>query len=49
VARLPVPVEQLVERFGPHLHDVPPGGFAPVGEPDRIVQTHCCFCGHRVL
>jgi assimilatory nitrate reductase catalytic subunit len=47
VAKLPVPVEQLVSEFGPHRHDVPAGGWAPVGEPDRVVKTHCCFCGQQ--
>jgi assimilatory nitrate reductase catalytic subunit len=47
MARLPVPVAELVDRFGPHLHTVPPGGWAPVQEPDRLVKTHCCFCGQQ--
>ncbi len=47
MAKPPLPIEQLVERFGPHLHTVPPGGWAPMGEPDRLVKTHCCFCGQQ--
>ncbi len=47
MAQLPVSVEQLVHRFGPHAHSVPPGGWAPVGAADRIVKTHCCFCGQQ--
>jgi assimilatory nitrate reductase catalytic subunit len=47
MARLPIPVSDLIERFGPHRQDVPPGGWAPVGEPDKIVKTHCCFCGQQ--
>jgi assimilatory nitrate reductase catalytic subunit len=47
MAKLPVPPQQLVERFGPHRHSVPAGGWTPVGEPDRIVKTHCCFCGQQ--
>jgi assimilatory nitrate reductase catalytic subunit len=47
MARLPVPLPQLVERFGPHRKDVPSGGWAPMGEPDRTVKTHCCFCGQQ--
>jgi assimilatory nitrate reductase catalytic subunit len=42
-----VPIEQLVDLFGPHLHTEPPGGWAPMGEPDRLVKTHCCFCGQQ--
>jgi assimilatory nitrate reductase catalytic subunit len=47
MAKLPIVTERLIEEFGPHLHTVPPGGFAPVGEPDRVVKTHCCFCGQQ--
>ncbi len=47
MAKLPIITEKLIEEFGPHLNTVPPGGFAPVGEPDRVVETHCCFCGQQ--
>jgi len=47
MAKLPIVTERLIEEFGPHLNTVPPGGFAPVGEPDRVVETHCCFCGQQ--
>jgi assimilatory nitrate reductase catalytic subunit len=47
MARLPVPVEQLVARFGPHAQRVPAGGWSTRGEPDRLVKTHCCFCGQQ--
>jgi assimilatory nitrate reductase catalytic subunit len=47
MAKLPVPVRDLVERFGPHLHTVPPGGWTASREPDRVVKTHCCFCGQQ--
>jgi assimilatory nitrate reductase catalytic subunit len=46
VGRLPAPVEELVDRFGPHLAFEPPGGFL-ARAPDRKVETHCCFCGHQ--
>ena len=45
MAHIPQPISELVERYGPHLHDVPPGGWASGEEPDRLVKTHCCFCG----
>ncbi|QQR75376.1 MAG: molybdopterin oxidoreductase family protein [Holophagales bacterium] len=45
MARLPIPAEQLVERFGPHLNYPPPAGFPGRSEPDAVVPTHCCFCG----
>jgi len=47
MAKLPVSVVDLVDRFGPHRHDVPPGGWVSAGEPDRVVKTHCCFCGQQ--
>src|SRR5262245_40633110 len=42
---LPPTLGQLTEQYGPHLHDTPPGGWQGRGEPDRLVKTHCCFCG----
>jgi assimilatory nitrate reductase catalytic subunit len=47
MATLPVPIEQLIESFGPHLNHVPPGGWAGRGEPEKLVKTHCCFCGQQ--
>ena len=47
MAKLPAPIPALVDRFGPHVHTVPAGGWAPVHEPDRVVKTHCCFCGQQ--
>ncbi len=47
MATLPCSVDELVERFGPHLNAEPPGGFAARTAPDRTVQTHCCFCGQQ--
>ncbi len=45
MAKLPVPFEALIEKFGPHRADVPPGGWQGRDEPDSLVKTHCCFCG----
>ncbi len=47
MARLPAPVPALVERFGPHAQRTPPGGWSARGAPDRLVKTHCCFCGQQ--
>ena len=35
---------QFIERFGPTLAYEPPGGWQEQ-KPDRLVKTHCCFCG----
>jgi assimilatory nitrate reductase catalytic subunit len=45
MAKLPVPLERLNDQFGPHLNYEPPGGWRGRGEPERLVKTHCCFCG----
>jgi len=47
MARPPVPVEQLIEQFGPTLNYDPPGGWQGRGEPEKLVKTHCCFCGQQ--
>ena len=48
MARPPRSEEELVERYGPHLNEAPPGGWnAGLGEIDRAVPTHCCFCGQQ--
>ncbi len=47
MAKVPVPVEKLIEQFGPHLNYDPAGGWKGRGEPDKIVKTHCCFCGQQ--
>src|SRR5713101_6439630 len=40
---VPQTLTQLIAQYGPHLRDTPVGGERQV--PDRLVQTHCCFCG----
>ncbi|MEI8280877.1 MAG: molybdopterin-dependent oxidoreductase, partial [Armatimonadota bacterium] len=45
MAKLPASAKVLEDKFGPHLAYVPPGGWVGRAEPDKIVKTHCCFCG----
>ncbi len=47
MAKTPVPVDTLIEQFGPHPVNEPPGGWRGRGEPERLVKTHCCFCGQQ--
>ena len=47
MARPPVTEEELVARYGPHLNEAPPGGWDAGLEVDRVVETHCCFCGQQ--
>jgi assimilatory nitrate reductase catalytic subunit len=49
LAERPASLEALQEQFGPHRNDAPPGGFEENARrpPDRLVKTHCCFCGQQ--
>ncbi|HXX92365.1 MAG TPA: molybdopterin oxidoreductase family protein [Planctomycetota bacterium] len=44
MARLPQSPEALIERFGPRLAEAPASGWEN-RDPDRLVKTHCSFCG----
>lgn len=44
MAKLPQELKQLIEIYGPHLN-YPRVGDSSGGAPDRLVKTHCCFCG----
>jgi assimilatory nitrate reductase catalytic subunit len=37
---------ELIERFGPSLAHTR-AGTDDAGPPDRLVKTHCCFCGQQ--
>lgn len=45
MAKLPTTAEKIIEQFGPHLNFAPQEGYAGRDEPDKVVETHCCFCG----
>ena len=47
MARPPITDDELIARYGPHLNEAPPGGWNAGLEVDRVVQTHCCFCGQQ--
>lgn len=47
MAKTPVPVDTLIEQFGPTPVNEPPGGWRGRGEPETLVKTHCCFCGQQ--
>jgi assimilatory nitrate reductase catalytic subunit len=42
MATLSTPEAALIARYGPHLHDRSAGSAEAA---DRLVKTHCCFCG----
>ena len=43
----PISEEEFISQFGPHVQQIPPGGWKTSGEPDKLVPTHCCFCGQQ--
>ncbi|MFB3827732.1 MAG: molybdopterin oxidoreductase family protein [Bryobacteraceae bacterium] len=49
MAKPPQPIEELAERYGPHLNYVPAGGWQEESrhKPEKLVPTHCCFCGQQ--
>jgi len=49
LAKPPLPIAGLIEQFGPHPNYAPPGGWEDSARrpPDRLVKTHCCFCGQQ--
>ena len=38
-------LELIVDRYGPHLHDAPDGGWLGDRVIDKVVPTHCPYCG----
>ena len=49
MARPPVPVDELIKAYGPTLNYAPPGGWTESSHhaEDKLVKTHCCFCGQQ--
>lgn len=47
MATPPLTIKELIREFGPHPQHIPPGGWQYQGEPDKLVSTHCCFCGQQ--
>jgi assimilatory nitrate reductase catalytic subunit len=47
VATLPVDELKIIERFGPHLSTTTGLRLSTSTEPERLVKTHCCFCGQQ--
>ncbi|MCC7264924.1 MAG: molybdopterin oxidoreductase family protein [Candidatus Latescibacteria bacterium] len=44
---LPTGDLEIVAQFGPHLSHQGPAGLDTGVKIDRLVQTHCCFCGQQ--
>jgi assimilatory nitrate reductase catalytic subunit len=47
MAKLPDQLGDITERFGPHPAYSAGVRLATNVEPDKIVKTHCCFCGQQ--
>ena len=47
MATPPLSIEELVRLFGPHPSYIPAGGWQESHEADKLVATHCCFCGQQ--
>ncbi|QNL47991.1 molybdopterin oxidoreductase family protein [Olivibacter sp. SDN3] len=45
MAKLPIAADQIIEKYGPHKAYAPQAGFYGAHEPDKLVKTHCCYCG----
>lgn len=47
MATLPVDELKIIERFGPHQSAMTGVRLSTSIEPERLVKTHCCFCGQQ--
>src|SRR5262245_40457230 len=47
MAAAPESPATTIERFGPHLAYSSGARMDTGVEPDRLVATHCCFCGQQ--
>src|SRR5690606_13371334 len=47
MAKSPANTLATIERFGPHVAYAEGVRLDSGVEPDRLVKTHCCFCGQQ--
>jgi assimilatory nitrate reductase catalytic subunit len=47
MATLPASQEALIETYGPHLNRMEGLRLDTAAVPDKVVNTHCCFCGQQ--
>src|SRR6478672_1343784 len=47
MATLPVDDLEITSGFGPHLSVATGARLSTSVEPERLVKTHCCFCGQQ--
>ncbi len=47
MATLPADRLKIDDAFGPHLSSMSGVRLSTSAEPERLVKTHCCFCGQQ--
>jgi assimilatory nitrate reductase catalytic subunit len=47
VAHAPANKLKTIEAFGPHLSRQAGDRLSTSAEPEKLVKTHCCFCGQQ--
>jgi assimilatory nitrate reductase catalytic subunit len=47
MAEMPVGEEEIIEKYGPHTAYSTGKRLDTGAEPERLVKTHCCFCGQQ--
>jgi assimilatory nitrate reductase catalytic subunit len=47
MATIPVEERQIIAGFGPHQSVMTAAHLSTTTEPERLVKTHCCFCGQQ--
>ncbi len=47
MATLPVDDLAITRQFGPHLSSMSGVRLSTSVDPERLVKTHCCFCGQQ--
>ncbi len=47
MAKLPAALAAIQAEFGPHLSARVGKSTHSLGAPDKLVKTHCCFCGQQ--
>src|SRR3954464_12097900 len=47
MATVPTDSSNVIDRFGPHLAYAHGTRVDPGAETEKLVKTHCCFCGQQ--
>src|SRR5690242_4819056 len=47
MAKQPRGEVDIIEQFGPHLARASGNRIETGAQPDKLVKTHCCFCGQQ--